>query len=186
MAASAAASAAILASGTISINGTETILGPNRVFRNTVASVAGTAKPFPGTVPCGGNCGFRTVSVPTGGGTVTVTVTDVTSGVNLFYVGYLNTFNPAALNANYLGDPGNSVLGNTVTFSVDVPAGGTFVLVFQNDTAGGTGTVSFTITGTPPTTSVPAISGFGLFATAALLALAGVFTFRRDPLWFGR
>jgi hypothetical protein len=176
-----AASAATLASGTISIDGTEVLVGPNRVFRNAVASVSGTPKPFPGTLACGGNCGFRTVTVAAGVGPVTVTITGVTNAVGLFYVGYLNSFSPAALATNYLGDPGGSASGTgSVTFTVDLATPSSFVLAVMNDTAGGAGTVTYTITGALPPTGVPAVSGVGLSVLAALLAASAAFSFRRS------
>jgi hypothetical protein len=85
-----------LATGTISINGAETLLGANRVNRNGISSVIGTTKAFPGTIVCGGaGCGFRTLTVTPRDPRVTVTVTGVTPGINVETVGYLNSFNVA-------------------------------------------------------------------------------------------
>jgi hypothetical protein len=167
-------SAITLASGSISIDGTESIIGPNRVLRNNAASTFAVPKAFPGTSACSGNCGFRTVTVTPPNPNVTVTIRGGSTGINVFAVGYVNSFNPASLATNYLGDPGVSTApGDVVTFQVTVPAGSPFVLVIMNTSAGLPGTVLFDISspeGTPTPTGVPAASPLALTLLAILLA----------------
>ena len=185
-AASVPLSAVTLASGSISINGAESITGPNRVFRNGVASTFAVSKPFPGTNGCAGNCGFRTVTVTPPNPNVTVTITGGSTGLNVFAVGYVNSFNAASLATNYLGDPGVSTAsGDVATFEVTVPAGSQFVLAFMNISAGLPGTVTYTISSpaaTPTTpTGVPAASPLALTLLAILLAGSAGFALRHRP-----
>jgi hypothetical protein len=63
----------------------------------------------------------------------------------LFGVAYLSTFNPSDLCANYLGDCGGSP-SPTASFSVDVPAGSTVVLVVHNVTPGYGASCSYDVT----------------------------------------
>jgi hypothetical protein len=60
---------------------------------------------------------------------------------------YLNSFNPANLGQNYLGDPGSSFTG-TANWSVSIPAGQTMVLVVSAvNTPSGTHNYSATVSG---------------------------------------
>jgi hypothetical protein len=162
-------SATTLASGTISIDGTETTTGPNRVFRDGIASTFAAPKAFPGTFPCGTPCGFRTVTVTPVFPRVTVTLTGATNAINVFTVGYLNSFNPASLSTNYLGDPGSSsATGVTQTFEVTVPAGGQLVLAFMNDNGGTTGTVNYQVDDAP--LPIPTMSPLALALLAVMMA----------------
>lgn len=148
------------------------------MFRNGVASAIGTGKAFPGTLACGANCGFRTVTVTPTGPNVSVTITAGANGGNLFEAAYLDSFNPASLNTNYIGDAGSS---GSATFGMRVPAGHQVVLAVMNTTAGFTGTVSYAITdsGTFSAPTVPTVSSVMLAALAALLALSAVFAIRQ-------
>lgn len=175
--------AATVATATISIDGTEAITGPNRVVRNNVASTIASPKAFPGQAACLGNCSFRTVTLSPTDPNVTVKVTGLTNGGNVFLVGYLNSFNPASLSTNYLGDGGASTAtGNTVTFQVTVPAGNQLVLVLMDNISGLTGSVSYEVTipdpVTPPTTGIP-ISPLALTTIAVLLAGSAALSLRK-------
>ena len=51
----------------------------------------------------------------------------------LWVVGYLNNYDPTALCTNWLADTGSSFIpGNPVGFSVNVPPGGSLILVVQD------------------------------------------------------
>jgi hypothetical protein len=99
--------------------------GPNRLFRDGVASVAGTPKLFPGTFADNPTY-FFTQSFDAQPGTV-VTVTPTVENAAEFLSLYDTAFNLASLNVNYLGDQGGSVV--TSVFSVTAPASGHLVLV---------------------------------------------------------
>jgi hypothetical protein len=82
----------------------------------------------------------------TNSGSVPACVTvNVTSGcgTNLFYATYLGSFNPANIQQNYLADPGASFAG-VATWSFNVPAGATFVLVIHEVALPLTGCASYT------------------------------------------
>ena len=70
--------------------------------------------------------------------TATCAVISITSGcgTNIFYAAYLGSFDPANIQSNYLGDPGASFSG-TATFSVNIPANGSIVLVIHEVSATG-------------------------------------------------
>ncbi|MBA3513667.1 MAG: carboxypeptidase regulatory-like domain-containing protein, partial [Pyrinomonadaceae bacterium] len=71
-------------------------------------------------------------------------------GTNLFYATYLGSYNPANPAQNWLGDPGQSSAG-TATWSVNVPAGQTVVLVIHEVAVPNVGCAaySFSISGLP-------------------------------------
>lgn len=173
--------AVTLGFGTVSIDGTEAITGPTRVNRFGIPSILGVQKPFPGTSTCFGNCRFRTITVTPTLPNINVKVTGVTTGLNVFTVAYLNSFNAASLSTNYLGDAGmSSATGVTVSFDVTVPAGNQLVLAFMNTIVGTTGTVTYEITqSAPPSlTGVPAVSPLMLALLAILLAAGAALTLR--------
>ena len=75
--------------------------------------------------------------------TIATTATNVTAGGNIIPAAYLNTYvpptpgNQGTICTNYLGDPGGSPAFNTTaTFSVDVPANQTLVVVVQEANLG--------------------------------------------------
>ncbi len=118
----------LLASGSVTITGTEPLTSPVRVNRNGVQSVLGKQKPFPGLLPCpGGTCYFQTVAVDTQGQPY-IQVTLVGSA-NVFAVAYLDSFTTANLATNYLGDSGFS---DGSSFQVTVPAGHKLILAFNS------------------------------------------------------
>jgi hypothetical protein len=166
-------SAATLSSGTVTIDGTETIVGANRLFRDATASTFSAPKSFPGAFSCSGNCGFRTITIPVGGPQVTITITNTPTTV--FVAAYRDSFSPTSLATNYLGDAGSSALR---TFEVTVPPGSSLVLVFMGIQAGATGSVTYQVTGTP-IALVPTLSTVGLAILSVLLIAGAAFTFRR-------
>src|SRR5204863_4006353 len=69
---------------------------------------------------------------------ISLTATNTTAGGAILSVAYLNTYipptpgNTGTICTNYLGDPGGSPAFNTTnTFSVDVPANQTLVVVVE-------------------------------------------------------
>jgi len=103
------------------------------------ASVCGTPKTYPGTFDTTPRAYDAYTFVNNGPATcVTFSVnTGCTAGaVQVFPVAYLGSFNPANIAQNYLGDPGSSP-NPFVSFSVNVPANATVVLVVNEVTAGG-------------------------------------------------
>jgi hypothetical protein len=76
---------------------------------------------------------------------ITVSVTSG-CGTNLFYVTYLGSFNPANIQQNYLADPGASFAG-TATWSFNVPAGQSFVLVLHEVATTGCASYTATVSG---------------------------------------
>jgi len=120
-----------------------------RVNRNGVPSTCAN-KVFPGTAA--GVTGTRSydqysfTNNSNGTACLSIALTSAT-GVNIFGVSYLNSFNPANLGQNYLGDPGSSFTG-TANWSVSIPAGQTMVLVVSAvNTPSGTHNYSATVSG---------------------------------------
>src|SRR5882724_8444769 len=112
-----------------------------RMGRNGLVSGCGTAKACPGILGTG-NRRYDVLTFPNGPGaacvTIATTATNSTAGGNIIPVAYLNAYvpptpgNTGTICTNYLGDPGGSPAFNTTnTFSVDVPANQTLVVVVQ-------------------------------------------------------
>jgi hypothetical protein len=119
-----------------------------RVFRDGVPNSCGGPNAFPGTTGAGTRSYDQYSFTNPGNVTacVSVALTSAT-GVNLFGVSYLNSFNPANIAQNYLGDSGLSASG-TANWSVNVPAGQTMVLVVSAvNTPSGTHNYSATVSG---------------------------------------
>ena len=114
-----------------------------RLGRNGLVSSCGTAKACPGILAGStGNRRYDVLTFPNGPlascATIATTATNVTAGGNIIPAAYLNTYvpptpgNQGTICTNYLGDPGGSPAFNTTaTFSVDVPANQTLVVVVQ-------------------------------------------------------
>jgi hypothetical protein len=114
-----------------------------RLGRNAIVSGCGTAKACPG--PLGtGNRRYDVLSFPNGPGAACATITTTATGGgapgNIIPAAYLNNYVPPVVGMtgniciNYLGDPGGSP--NTVnSFSVDLPALATLVVVVQEANA---------------------------------------------------
>jgi hypothetical protein len=112
-----------------------------RLGRTGVVSSCGTAKACPGILGTG-NRRYDVLTFPNGPlaacASVSLTATNATAGGAILSVAYLNAYvpptpgNTGTICTNYLGDPGASPAFNaTNTFSVDVPANHTLVVVVE-------------------------------------------------------
>ena len=137
-----------------------------RMTRSGIASSCAAPKAFPGVQDTASRH-FDQYSF-TNNGTVTACATFTVSNTcsnNLFYATYLGSYNPANIAQNYLGDPGSSA--TTSTWSVNVPAGQTVVLVIHEVNVPNTGCsgYTFSVSGLPTDgggpCNVPAINPAG-------------------------
>jgi hypothetical protein len=110
-----------------------------RVQRDDIQSVCGTAKAYPGTVGTAQRTYDRYSFTNAGPATcVTFDINTACTGTQTIYpVAYLGSFNPANVATNYRGDPGSIPADGFSSFSVNVPANSTVVLVVHEVTAGG-------------------------------------------------
>jgi hypothetical protein len=122
----------------------------DRVSRDGTASTWAAPKAYPGPIFTAG-IHFDAYSVtfaPNATQTVFYEISlSSTSGgtAPVFSVAYLNSFNPANIATNYLGDPGSSPLPGPVSYQVVVPAAQTLVVVFSEVFANSLGNYSFSI-----------------------------------------
>ncbi|MGI8435394.1 MAG: dockerin type I domain-containing protein [Chthoniobacterales bacterium] len=129
----------------VTVNGSLTagdLTQEGRMGRNAVASVCGTAKACPGIFGSG-NRRYDVLTFPNGPAAACATITTTAPGgavTPVVPVAYLNSYVPPTVGntgticTNYLGDPGGSP--NTVnSFSVDVPANATLVVVVEDANA---------------------------------------------------
>jgi len=129
------------------INGSlNSVTGPfqsGRVFRDAVPSSC-PAKTFPGVFAAGSpmNYSTHTFLAPSSTSCVTVNFNTGTCDTNVFAVAYLNSYNPLNLGENYIGDIGSSL---TQSFSFEVPAGSSLVLVATSTNAPVTCDYSFSV-----------------------------------------
>jgi hypothetical protein len=156
-----------ITSGTVTLDGTETLTSTVRLFRDGIPSAWASPKIFPGnrSEADGVNDFFRTVSLTPGSSQFVRVTYEWSSGTNanIFLVGYLNSFDINNLSANYLGDPGFSVLENYPgprSFEVFVPNTDSLVLAFNAvfDSKGqqnGFGSVLYTVEGVEANAAVP-------------------------------
>ena len=103
------------------------------VTKNGAQSACGTAKTFPGIVNPTISFPFDRFSFTNNGPAICVTFTIDTAcsgNQQLFAAAYLGSYDPTNLATNYLGDLGSSP-PDSRSFSVDVPANATVVLVVQ-------------------------------------------------------
>jgi hypothetical protein len=126
-----------------------------RLGRNGLVSSCGTAKVCPGSLGTG-NRRYDVLTFPNGPGaacaTIATTATNTTAGGAILSVAYLNTYipptpgNTGTICTNYLGDPGGSPAFNaTNTFTVDVPANQTLVVVVEETNAAQTPGSTYTL-----------------------------------------
>jgi len=108
-----------------------------RIVRNGVGSSCAVAKAYPGTQDLLPNRRYDSYTFTnTSNATACVTVDLISScGLNIFGLAYLGSFNPANIQQNYLADNGSSFAA-TGTFSFNVPAGQTFVVVVHEVNVG--------------------------------------------------
>jgi PEP-CTERM motif len=145
---------------THTFNGKETS-GSSRLNRNGVASVAGTAKVFPGTVPSDPTY-FTTLDVLNVAPGTVFSVSITSEDTFTFLSIYDNSFDSTSLSTNYLGDAGMSA---PEVFSVTAPADGHLVVVANSIDGAGHG-FSADVTFTPSTVPEP--------SSLALCGIAGV------------
>jgi MYXO-CTERM domain-containing protein len=165
--------AGIIASGTETIAGSESVNGTTRLFRNGVESTWASPKTFPGESACAGTCFFETLTF-TPGSLQFVQVTETSISGNIFVAAYLDSFSNAALATNYLGDAGRSIGPGGISplvFQVFVPTGSNLILEFNNvPDAGGIelGSVGYLVEGFTSPTPEPASLGLAALGLAAL------------------
>jgi PEP-CTERM motif len=163
-----------ITSGTVTLDGTESLTSALRVFRSGVPSTLAAPKSFPGTSSCaGGTCFYETVSVNPAPFEALRINYEWASGANanIFLTAYLNSFNVGNLASNYLGDPGSSVLAGAPgsnSFEVLVPSGNSLVLAFSTVTSTSFGTVSYTVENAIPEPATFVLVGIALGALATL------------------
>jgi len=98
-----------------------------RWIGNAVVASCGTPKTWPGTFA--GSFHFDEYSFTNTSPADACVTVELQSPSNILATAYLNSFDPANIPANYLGDAGNSTHGGQTTFSCTVPAGATFLVV---------------------------------------------------------
>ena len=108
-----------------------------RIVRNGVASSCAVPKVYPGTQDLLANRRYDAYTFTNTSNVTTCVTVDLTSscGLNIFGLAYLGSFNPANIQQNYLADNGSSFAA-TGTFSFNVPAGQTFVVVVHEVNVG--------------------------------------------------
>jgi hypothetical protein len=117
-----------------------------RLNRNGVASTC-TGKLCPGVFGAG-NYVFDSYTFTNGGtaSCATVKLTQNTGNLFLFSEAYLGSFNPASLCTNYLGDSGLSgLLGAGVSYSFNIPANASLVIVVNEVTPGSGAGANYTL-----------------------------------------
>jgi autotransporter-associated beta strand protein len=98
-----------------------------RWIGNSVVASCGTPKTWPGT--SAGSFHFDEYSFTNTSPADACVTVELQSPSNILATAYLNSFDPASITSNYLGDAGNSTHGGQTTFSGTVPAGATFLVV---------------------------------------------------------
>ncbi|MDQ6860102.1 MAG: dockerin type I domain-containing protein, partial [Verrucomicrobiota bacterium] len=129
------------------INGTDA-QQQGRMGRDGQVAVCGSTKTCPGVFA--GSVGsprlFRQHTFTNGPAAACATITFSPSCANLFPVAYLGSYDPANLCTNYLGDPGGSpAAGGSTSFSVNLAANATLVVVVEEANAGLAGCSSYSV-----------------------------------------
>ena len=120
-----------------------------RLGRNAVVSVCGTAKACPGPLGAGPRL-YDMYTFTNGPGAACVTIATTAScpspANDIIPAAYLGSYDPTNFCTNYLGDPGGSpgAIGNS--FSVNLAANATLVVVIQEANAGLAGCSGYTVT----------------------------------------
>jgi autotransporter-associated beta strand protein len=122
---------------------TNTAFMSSRLTRNCVVSTCGALKPCPGAVDFVPRH-YDGYAFYNGSSNACITVSLSAPGCVMSSAAYLNSFNPANLCENYLGDPGNDtadgqacgVGAGTRTYSFNVPSNSVFVVTVYEITAG--------------------------------------------------
>lgn len=116
-------------SGEVTIDGTESLTGSNRIFRDGVSSTIENPKIFPGTFESGIYYYSVIDIMEASADPYNVQVDFHPIDSNIFCAAYTDAFDPQNLETNYLADVGYS---STVSFSFTVPSGKKLLLVFSN------------------------------------------------------
>jgi hypothetical protein len=120
-----------------------------RLGRNGVVSICGTAKACPGPLGAGPRL-YDMYTFTNGPGPACVTIATTAScpspANDIIPAAYLGSYDPTNFCTNYLGDPGGSpgAIGNS--FSVNLAANATLVVVIQEANAGLAGCSGYTVT----------------------------------------
>lgn len=123
---------------------------PNgRLGRNAIGSSCGTAKPCPGPLGTGPRL-YDQHTFTNGPAAACVTIATTAScpspANDIIPAAYLTSYDPNNLCTNYLGDPGGSPGAAGNSFSVDVPANATLVVIIQEANAGLAGCSGYQVT----------------------------------------
>lgn len=144
-----------------SINGSIVAGDPtqtDRVFRDGAPSNC-NGKTFPGNFGTTSVFRFDQHTFVNNSGAPACIEISLNATTNMHSVAYLNTFNPANISQNYLGDLGVvNTINTTQSYSVSVPDGATLVVVVHEATANGGGNYTLTldcITAPPPLANQP-------------------------------
>ena len=112
-----------------------------RIARINPPSDCSGPKQYPGTVDAVARRFDQYTFTNSSGAAACVRVTINPSGCGtseIFSAAYLGSFNPADVSQNYLGDSGDTPPGQPLTYSFNVPAGATFVVVVHEIEPGDT------------------------------------------------
>jgi autotransporter-associated beta strand protein len=121
----------------------------NRVARDTQVASCGAPKAWPGAFT-GTNYHYDVYRFPNTTGSDACVTVELAGSCDVQATAYLNSFNPADLSQNYLGDAGWSTgsgswgLNGPTTFSCKVPAGAV-LMVTVNEITPGEGCSSYTL-----------------------------------------
>jgi autotransporter-associated beta strand protein len=155
-----------------------------RWIGNSVVASCGTPKTWAGT--SAGSLHYDVYTFTNTSPADACVTVELQSPSNILATAYLNSFNPASITSNYLGDAGNSTHGGQTTFSCTVPAGATlWVVVTEVIANAGTQPYTLQLSGLPcppPTLSIQPVpankarlywptwaGGYKLEATPSLL-----------------
>jgi autotransporter-associated beta strand protein len=131
------------------------LVEPTRVSRNSVVASCGTLKAFPGTLDS--NLHYKTHTFLNNSGADACVTVELAASCDVQAIGYLGSFDTNNLASNYLGDSGLSTSSGTPSFSCNVPAGATLVVVV-NEINSGTGCNNYTLTLSGIPCPAPALS----------------------------
>jgi PKD-like domain/CS domain len=117
-----------------------------RMSRFGVVSTCAAPKGYPGTFDTGGQRFYDSYTITNPVNVPVCATIGIKSGcgVSMFSAAYINSFNPANIEANYLADPGSS-FPNTGFYEATIPANGTIVVVVHEVNTG-TGCGNYTLT----------------------------------------
>lgn len=120
-------------------------LQTNRLFRSGVASTCGAPNACSTLAGTFHYDAYTFTNSTTSPQCVTTTINGCPTPNFIFAGAYLNSFDPANICTNNIGDPGLSPNGGPVTMAYTVPAGATFVVVISEVTANASVGCTYTI-----------------------------------------